>query len=104
MKQFRLFFTPAATAQIIQIASWYDEQTKGLGDRFKKNLKAELAAIKKNPFSRSFRYDDVRFAVVKKFPYAAHYTTDEKSRIIVIHAVFGYKEDPRKWGKPPTDK
>ncbi|MEQ1675817.1 MAG: hypothetical protein ABL876_03880 [Chitinophagaceae bacterium] len=99
MKNFKLSFTPAATAHIIQIAAWYNEQNKGLGSRFKSNLKTELAEIKKNPFTRSFRYDSVRFAVVKKFPYAAHYTVDEANNFIVIHAVFGFKEDPEKWRK-----
>lgn len=92
-------FTPAATAHIIQIAVWYNEQSKGLGTRFKTNMKNELAEIKKNPYTRSFRYDTVRFAVVKKFPYAAHYTVDEDNNAIVIHAVFGFKEDPEKWKK-----
>lgn len=50
-------------------------------------------------FTRSFRYDIVRFAVVKRFPYAAHYTVDEDNAVIIIHAVFGFKEDPEKWRK-----
>jgi plasmid stabilization system protein ParE len=99
MRAFKLSFTPAATAHIIQIAAWYNEQSKGLGTRFKNNLKAQLAEIKKNPFTRSFRYDTVRFAVVKKFPYAAHYTVDEDNGVVVIHAVFGFKENPEKWVK-----
>ncbi|MBK8141486.1 MAG: type II toxin-antitoxin system RelE/ParE family toxin [Chitinophagaceae bacterium] len=97
MKTFKLFLTPAATAHIIQIAAWYNEQQKGLGTRFKNSLKTELAAIKKNPFSRSFRYDNVRFAVVKKFPYAVHYTIDEDKDMIVIHAIFGFSQSPGKW-------
>ena len=42
MKNFKLSFTPAATAHIIQIAAWYNEQSKGLGTRFKNNLKNEV--------------------------------------------------------------
>ncbi len=68
MRTFKLSFTPAVTAHIIQISAWYNDQRKGLGTRFKDNLKAELAKIKKNPFTSSFRYDTVRFAVVKKIP------------------------------------
>lgn len=97
MKTFRLFLTPVATAHIIQIAAWYNDQQKGLGNRFTKSLKTELTAVKKNPFSRSIRYDKVRFAVVKKFPYAAHYIIDENKGIIIIHAVFGFRESPGKW-------
>ncbi|HRP58249.1 hypothetical protein [Agriterribacter sp.] len=73
--------------------TWYNTSAKGLGDRFKKNLLTEIAAIKQNPFARSFRYDEVRFAVVKKFPYAAHYTIDEQDRLIKIQAVPGFAQD-----------
>ena len=99
MKKYKLFFTPAATAHIIQISAWYNEQKKGLGKRFKDSLKTELAEVKRNPFTRSFRYDGVRFAAVKKFPYAVHYTINEDTPIIIIHTVFGFKEDPDKWVK-----
>ena len=99
MKNFRLSFSPAAIAHIIKIADWYNEQSKGLGSRFKKSLKTELITVKKRPFARSFRYDNVRLAVLKNFPYAAHYTVDEDNSIIVIHAVFGFKENPEKWEK-----
>ncbi len=84
MNSYKLSYTPAATAQIIQIATWYNEQKKGLGKRFKDHLKKEVAEIKKNPFTRSFRYDGVRFAIVKKFPYAAHYTIDEDIHTIPL--------------------
>jgi hypothetical protein len=97
MKSFSLWFTPDAARHILYISEWYDSQSKGLGTRFRKALKEELVLVKKNPLSRSFRYDSVRFAVVKKFPYAAHYTVDESSRKITVHAVFGFKEDPEKW-------
>jgi plasmid stabilization system protein ParE len=97
MRSYKLSFTPAATDHVKDIALWYNKQLKGLGKRFKDNLKTELTQIKKNPFSRSFRYDEVRYAVVKKFPYAAHYTVDDETSIITIHAVFGFKEDPDKW-------
>jgi len=99
MRSYKLSFTPAATAHVKEISLWYNKQLKGLGNRFKDILKTELAAVKKNPFTRSISYDDVRYAVVKKFPYAAHYTIDEEAGIIVIHAVFGFKEDPDKWVK-----
>lgn len=62
-------------------------------ETFKKNFLAEIAAIKKNPFTRSLRYDTVRFAVVKKFPYAVHYTIDEFNNLIKIQAVLGFAQD-----------
>jgi plasmid stabilization system protein ParE len=97
MSSYKISYTPTATNQIKDIAAWYNKQQKGLGKRFKERLKAEMAGIKRNPLSRSFRYDNVRFAVVTKFPYAAHYTTNEKKEIIIVHAILGFKEERDKW-------
>jgi hypothetical protein len=99
MRTYKISYTPAAIAHIIQITKWYNEQQKGLGRRFKDHLKTALGEIKKNPFSCSCRYSNVRFAVVKKFPYAAHYTINEYKHSIIIHAIFGFSEDPGKWSR-----
>ncbi len=93
MPLFKVAFSPESLQEIIRIVEWYNDINKDLGTRFKKNLLTEIAAIKQNPFTRSFRYDEVRFAVVKKFPYAAHYTIDEANRLIKIQAVLGFAQD-----------
>jgi len=98
-KNYKLLYTPEAIEHIKHIAEWYNEQSNGLGTRFKNNLKTALTDILKKPLSHSCRYDDVRFAIPKKFPYAAHYTIDENNKTIIIHAIFAFKEDPDKWGK-----
>ena len=59
----------------------------------RKTCLLNLLLFKQNPFTRSFRYDNVRFAVVKKFPYAAHYTIDEENHIIKIQGVLGFSQD-----------
>jgi hypothetical protein len=84
MPRFKLVFSPESLKEIERIIIFYNDASTGLGTRFKKTLLVEFAAIKQNPFTRSFRYDNVRFAVVKKFPYAAHYTIDEENLIIKI--------------------
>ncbi|MDX2049136.1 MAG: type II toxin-antitoxin system RelE/ParE family toxin [Chitinophagaceae bacterium] len=94
MKKYKLFFTGEAVDEIKHIAAWYELQKRGLGKRFKTLLKEELGKIKQNPFTRSVRYDNVRFAVPAVFPYAAHYTIDEPTRTVTIHAVLGFSQDP----------
>lgn len=93
MPRFKVAYSPEALQEIKRIVEWYNNASPGLGERFKQNLLSEIAAIKKNPLSRSFRYDEVRFAVVKKFPYAAHYTVEEANRLIKIQAVLGFAQD-----------
>jgi hypothetical protein len=100
VKKYKSLFTPEAILEIKDIVAWYDEQQKGLGKRFKTLLKKELDKVRQNPFSRSLRYDDVRFAVTPIFPYAAHYTIDENSHAVIVLAVLGFKQDPKtKWLK-----
>ena len=93
MPRFKVAYSPEALEEIKRIIEWYNEVSAGLGDRFKKNLLDEIAAIKKAPLTRSYRYDEVRFAVVKKFPYAAHYTLNNENHLIKIQAVFGFAQD-----------
>jgi hypothetical protein len=93
MPRFKVAYSPESLQEITRIIKWYNDVSAGLGNRFRKNLLAEIAAIKKNPFTRSYRYDAVRFAVVKKFPYAAHYTVDETNNLIKIQAVLGFAQD-----------
>lgn len=96
MPRFKLAFSPESLLEIERIISFYNDASEGLGERFKKHLLKELASIKKSPFTRSVRYDNVRFAVIKKFPYAAHYTIEEKHSIVKIQAVLGFSQDSEK--------
>ena len=73
---------------------YYNSLVDGLGLRFKKNLLAAIKILKLNPVYNSFRYDEVRFAIVKKFPYAIHYTIDQTKNIIKIQAVLGFSQNP----------
>ncbi len=93
MRRYKVAYSSESLEEIERIIKWYNDASPGLGQRFKKNLLTEIAALKQNPFTRSFRYDEVRFAVVKKFPYAAHYTVDENTRLIKIYAVLGFSQD-----------
>jgi hypothetical protein len=95
MPAFKVLYAPEALEEIKEVVDYYNSESKGLGARFKANLLAEIRAVKARPFSRSFRYDQVRFAVVKKFPYAAHYTIDESAKVIKIQAVLAFARDDK---------
>ncbi|MBX2923123.1 MAG: type II toxin-antitoxin system RelE/ParE family toxin [Chitinophagaceae bacterium] len=55
MPRFKIAYSPEALQEIKRIVEWYNEASPGLGERFKRNLLSEIAAIKKNPHTRSFR-------------------------------------------------
>ena len=94
MPRFTVKYAPEVLQKIQHAVDYYNELSYGLGKRFKQNLLAAIKAAKLNPTYNSFRYDDVRFAGVKKFPYAVHYTIDHINHIIKIQAVLAFSQNP----------
>jgi hypothetical protein len=67
MQKYKVRYSIESVAQIKRITNWYKEINRELGNRFATNLKQAINTLKKNPFHASFRYDNVRYAVVYKF-------------------------------------
>jgi hypothetical protein len=76
---------------------WYNQKQNGLGARFFKAVKEQITRIKKNPYSIAVRYDDVRCAKVKQFPYLVHFKIFQDINIIKIIAVFSTHRYPIIW-------
>jgi plasmid stabilization system protein ParE len=97
MQKNKVRYSIESVAQIKRITNWYKEINRKLRNRFATNLKQAINTLKDNPFNASFRYDEVRYAVVYKFSYAAHYTVNKEVYLVIIHAVFAFQENPEKW-------
>ena len=105
IKKYTVVFAPEAVQEIKDIVKWYSAQQKGLGKKFKANLKKSLDIAKQNPLAYTVRYDDVRFFVPAKFPYAAHFTIDTEERKMIVYAVLAFKQNPEtNWVKRPSKK
>jgi|SRR5665213_1154369 len=94
MPRFTVKYVPEALEEIKQAVDYYNKLSDGLGNRFKQNILEAIKTTKLNPTYNSFRYDDVRFAVVKKFPYAVHYTIDQDNHTVKIQAVLAFSQNP----------
>lgn len=70
MSSYKLKITPEAHLEIQEAIDYYNICSKGLGKKFYLDLQDQFTRIKKNPFARAVRYDDVRFALLDRFPYA----------------------------------
>ncbi len=92
MRHYKVEITARAIVQIQTAIDYYNNLQNGLGKRFYQDLQHQLSSIRKHPFSRAIRYDVVRFAVLDKFPYAAHFTIEEN--VIVIQRVLTMNQDP----------
>jgi plasmid stabilization system protein ParE len=88
---------PIAKADIQDSSTWYEAQQKGLGKTFILFIRESIQFITANPYSFQVRFDEIRTAVVKKFPFLIHYLIDENSKTVIIVAVFHTSRDPLKW-------
>ncbi len=94
MKGFTIIFSPVALDDIDQSVDYYKTQQPGLGKRFAAQLQITFNAINRSPFFASFRYDDIRCAAIKKFPYLVHYHINEDELLVTILAVYSAYKEP----------
>ena len=88
---------PLAKKDIREAALWYEEKQTGLGKRFIRQIREIISLVKKNPKVFNNRYDNVRTAVMKAFPFMIHYTIDEDNKQVIITAVLHTSRNPKNW-------
>jgi toxin ParE1/3/4 len=93
---FRVFIEPLAIQDVHKAIDFYNERQPGLGEKFKLSISKHILSLEKNPFFRK-RYDEVYCLPVNKYPYMIHYTIDEKSKMVIIRAVFHTSQNPETW-------
>lgn len=84
---FKIRIDPEALDDILESATWYDQQSSGLGARFKKQVKSQINQLKQNALAHGIRYNDVRCAQVRRFPFLIHYVVDVSERKVEVFAV-----------------
>ena len=97
MSQFKIKIDEEALQDILEITYWYNNQLKGLGSRFQKQVKSQINALKKNPNIYSKRYDDVHCMIIKKYPFLVHYSINQNLFYVEIFAVFHTSRNPQIW-------
>lgn len=90
---------PLAKEDIREAARWYNKQSPGLGKRFTAEVRESVQFIRQTPTACNIRYDKVRTAVLRVFPFMIHYTIDKASKTVVISAVLHTSRDPNEWKK-----
>ncbi len=94
MAAFKLRFHPKFVIDLGSAIAWYDEISKVTCAKFKLATNRQLKLIRKNPHSRSVRYDQIRFARIPKFPYAIHYSIDDKNNCVLVYRLLSDFRDP----------
>ncbi|MDR6968954.1 plasmid stabilization system protein ParE [Flavobacterium arsenatis] len=94
---FKLKIDIDAFQDIEEAAEWYELQSKGLGLRYKSQVKKQINSLKKNPYLFSIKYNNIRCRRIDKFPFLIHYLIDEEFQLINVFAVFHTSRNPEIW-------
>ena len=92
-----LRYHPLVADDISAAIEWCEEQSTGLGDRFRSAVDVRFDDIVRAPemFPRAFDDLDFRFARIPKFPYLILYRI--RADFVDVLGVFHSASDPAKW-------
>jgi plasmid stabilization system protein ParE len=89
----QLIFTPLARIELIDAQDWYENESPGLGSRFRRAVDAVVQRISDNPRQFPVIYKNVRRALLRRFPYALMFVIEDDQLLTVI-ACFHGSRDP----------
>jgi plasmid stabilization system protein ParE len=87
--------TPEADDDISQAAEWYEEQQRGLADRFLNEVRWLFERLASNPLQFPTDEEGVRQAILRIFPYTAYFRA-ETSQVVVL-ALLHQSRHPATW-------
>ena len=91
----KLFYTDRSKNDLVTAFNWYENQRKGLGNRFLDCVEAAIQDIEDYPKVGQIIYSCFHAYPVRRFPFSIFYSIEKKC--IVIHAIFDNRQDPAKW-------
>ncbi len=93
MKPYSIAFSEKALSDIEKSINYYESIRPELGEKFRLNLIVALESIRRNALFASVRYDDIRCARVRRFPYLVHYKLLKGNNVIIL-AVYSTYQKP----------
>ena len=93
----KIRFDHLAVKELEDAIEYYEIQQKGLGQKFKDEIKRSLKIIKRFPEIGSSEKGDVRKFLLHKFPYKILYSIENK--YIYVIAIAHLHREPTYWLK-----
>jgi toxin ParE1/3/4 len=90
-----VIFTQATRAEAIAAQDWYEQQSPGLGARFRAELDIAVQRIADNALQFPFVFHDVRRALLHRFPHYLLFRVEPDA--VTVVACFHPRRDPRQW-------
>ena len=84
-----------AENDVEQAASWYEQQSSGLGYAFLEIVSSTIEAVGRNPLAYPLVYRDVHRALMRKFPFAIFFRINDKN--VAVVSVMHVSRDLAKW-------
>ncbi|WP_026730904.1 type II toxin-antitoxin system RelE/ParE family toxin [Fischerella sp. PCC 9605] len=92
---YKLLISPEAELDIEEAFEWYEESNPGLGYEFVRVVDSCLAGIGRNLLAYPLVHQEIRRALIRRFPYGIFYLFEEDT--IIVIACFHVKRDPQQW-------
>lgn len=86
---------PEAERDLMEAASWYEEQQSGLGHRFLDEVLKTFSAIAETPSLYPIAHRDTRRSLIHRFPFGIYYRVEDE--VVVVIAIIHASRDPRTW-------
>jgi len=90
-----LIINPEADADLAEAKAWYDGRRPGLGDDFLLCVEEVFDGIRRTPGLHAEVFQELRLALIRRFPFAVVYRLDEDQ--ITVVAVYHTRRDPSGW-------
>jgi plasmid stabilization system protein ParE len=95
----RVLYRAEAAADLAQAFGWYETQRAGLGEEFRAAVQSGIKIIEGLPDAFPIVHNDVRRALVHRFPYALYYRRLASNEIEIL-ACLHDRRNPRVWRRP----
>ena len=91
--QYRLH--PHAKQELTEAVQWYEAAQAGLGSDFFNEYLRVLKLLLENPQLYPHDFDEVRKAVLSRFPYSVYYAAT--AEVVTVYSVFHHKRQLGDW-------
>ncbi|MCC9605809.1 type II toxin-antitoxin system RelE/ParE family toxin [Blastopirellula sp. JC732] len=86
-------FTPLAYRDLEEIVAWYESKRLGVGYQFELAIGQVIQRIEQYPLSCELVLNEIRQALVRRFPYAIYYQLRDENQIAVVLAILHTSRD-----------
>jgi plasmid stabilization system protein ParE len=91
----RIEYRPEAREDIREAYQWYEAKRTGLGEEFLLCVEASLERICRSPKLFEVQEQEVRRALIHRFPYGIYYEMREKN--LLVYGILHLKRAPSNW-------